>query len=108
LGKTPEFAGLAVLFWFLLFVRSGVRSLVYIFLALLIVFLGVPALVATAYIFLVAIVMRSVPLAFFLVRMRRTDVLLWIPFFPIGNIIKQTFRFEAFGTLGPGATREYV
>jgi len=108
LGDTPEFAGLGVLFWFLLFVRSGVRSLVYVFLALLILFLGVPALVDTAYLFLIAIGLRVAPLTVFLVRMRRKDVLPWIPFFPIANILKQTFRFEAFGTLGPGVEREYV
>ncbi len=31
-GPTPEFAGLAVLFWFLLAIRSGLRSLVYVYL----------------------------------------------------------------------------
>jgi len=108
LGDTPEFAGLGILFWFLLFVRSGVRSLVYVFLALLIVILGVPALVDTAFLFLIAIGLRAAPLTVFLVRMRRKDVLPWIPFFPIANIIKQNFRFEAFGTLGPGVEREYV
>ena len=108
LGDTPEFAGLGILFWFLLFVRSGVRSLVYVFLALLVVILGVPALLDTAILFLIAIGLRALPLATFLVRMDRKDVLPWIPFFPIANVIKQTFRFEAFGTLGPGVEREYV
>lgn len=107
-GDTPEYAGLAVLFWFLLFVRSGVRSLVYVFLALLILILGVPALLFTAVLFLLAIGLRAGPLGYFLVKMKRKDVLLWIPFFPIGNIIKQNFRFEAFGLLGPDARREYV
>jgi cellulose synthase/poly-beta-1,6-N-acetylglucosamine synthase-like glycosyltransferase len=108
LGETPEFGGLSVLFWLLLYVRSGVRSLVYVFLVLLILVLGVPALLDTAVLFVIAIGLRGVPLGVFLVRMNRKDVIPWIPFFPVANVIKQTFRFEAFGTLGPGVEREYV
>jgi cellulose synthase/poly-beta-1,6-N-acetylglucosamine synthase-like glycosyltransferase len=108
LGPTPEFAGLGVFFWFLLVMRSGVRSLVYIYLALLILFLGVPGLIYTLVLLAIATVIRAVPIAYFLAKMGRSDVIKWIPFFPIGNIIKQTYRFEAFGTLGPGATAEYV
>jgi cellulose synthase/poly-beta-1,6-N-acetylglucosamine synthase-like glycosyltransferase len=108
LGPTPEFGGLAVFFWFLMLMRSGVRSLVYLFLVLLIVILGVPALVDTAVLLAIAIAIRAIPLGYFLVRMRRTDVLAWIPFFPFANVLKQTFRFEALGLLGPLALREYV
>ena len=108
LGPTPEFAGLAVLFWFLLVMRSGVRSLVYVFLGMLIVILGVPALLFTIVLLLIGAVIRAGPIAYFLIRMGRFDVLPWLPFFPIGNVIKQTFRFEGFGTLGPGASAEYI
>ncbi len=108
LGPYPEFGGLGVLFWLLLIIRSGVRSLVYVFLALLILFLGVPGLIYTLILLAIATGVRAVPLGYFLVKMGRADVLLWIPFFPVANIIKQNFRFEAFGTLGPGATAEYV
>ena len=108
LGPTPEFGGLGVLFWFLLLMRSGVRSLVYLYLFLLILFLGVPGLIYTLILLLIATAIRAVPIGYFLVKMGRSDVLIWIPFFPIANIIKQTYRFEAFGTLGPGAAREYV
>ena len=106
-GRTPEFAGLGVLFWFLTFARSGVRSLVYIFLGLLLL-LGVTALVDVLYLLLLAMAIRGVPLAYFLARMRRWDALPWIPFFPIASILKQSFRFEAFGLLGPEAKREYT
>lgn len=108
IGPTPEFAGLGVLFWLLMYIRSGVRSLVYVFLALLIVILGVPALVDTAYLLLIAILLRAVPIGYFLVKIRRPDILPWIPFFPIGNVIKQTYRFEAYGLLGPSAVQEYI
>ena len=108
LGDTPEFGGLAVLFWFLMYIRSGVRSLVYLFLVLLIVILGVPALIFTAALFAIAILLRAVPLGYFLTRMHRADVLPWIPFFPFANAIKQTFRFEAYGLLGKNAVQEYV
>ena len=108
LGPTPEFGGLGVLFWFLLLIRSGVRNLVYVYLALLILFLGVPGLIYTVVLLGIATGVRAIPIGYFLVRMGRADVLPWIPFFPIANIVKQNFRFEAFGTLGPGATAEYV
>ena len=108
LGATPEFGGIAVLFWFLMLMRSGVRSLVYLFLAFLVLLLGVPAILDTAILLGFAIAIRAGPLAYFLARMRRFDVMAWIPFFPLANIMKQTFRFEALGLLGPLALREYV
>ncbi|MCI4330220.1 MAG: glycosyltransferase, partial [Thermoplasmata archaeon] len=92
-SQTPEFAGLGVLLWFLTFARSGVRSLVYVFLALLLVLRGVHALVDVAYLLLLALVIRAVPLAYFLGKMERWDMLVWIPFFPIASVIKQSFRF---------------
>jgi cellulose synthase/poly-beta-1,6-N-acetylglucosamine synthase-like glycosyltransferase len=107
-SRTPEFAGLGVLLWFLTFARSGVRSLVYVFLVLLLLILGVHALVDVAYLLLLAVVIRAVPLAYFLAKMKRWDVMVWIPFFPIASVIKQSFRFEAFGLMGPEASHEYA
>ena len=107
-GATPEFAGLGVLYWFLTFARSGVRSLVYVFLILLFVLIGVHALVDVAYLLVLALVIRAVPLAYFLVKMERWDILPWIPFFPIASVLKQSFRFEAFGLMGPEANHEYA
>jgi cellulose synthase/poly-beta-1,6-N-acetylglucosamine synthase-like glycosyltransferase len=108
LGPTPEFAGLGIFLWFLLYVHSGMRSLIYLYLGLLVLVLGVPAVFAAGVILLVVLAARAVPLAYFLRRMGRPDVLPWILFFPLGNILKQSFRFEAFGTLGPDAAREYA
>ena len=108
LGPTPEYCGISIFFWFLLIMRSGVRSLVYLYLVVLIIVLGVPALAFTAALFLIAIAIRAIPIGYFLVKMGRKDVLLWIPFFPVANIIKQSFRFEGYGTLGPGAAQEYI
>ncbi|MCI4366958.1 MAG: glycosyltransferase [Thermoplasmata archaeon] len=107
-SKTPEFAGLGVLLWFLTFARSGVRSLVYVFLVLLLLVLGVHALVDVAYLLLLALVLRGIPLAYFLAKMERWDMLVWIPFFPIASVLKQSFRFEAFGLMGPEANHEYA
>ncbi|MCI4345043.1 MAG: glycosyltransferase [Thermoplasmata archaeon] len=107
-STTPEFAGLGVLLWFLTFARSGVRSLVYVFLVLLLLLRGVHALVDVAYLLLLALVLRAVPLAYFLAKMDRWDMLVWIPFFPIASVIKQSFRFEAFGLMGPEANHEYL
>ena len=107
MGATPEFAGLGVLFWFLTFARSGVRSLVYIFLGLLLL-VGVHALIDVAFLLVLATVLRAVPLAYFLVKMGRPDILPWIPLFPVANVVKQSFRFEAFALLGPEAKHEYT
>ena len=107
-GPAPEFAGLGVLFWFLTFARSGVRSLVYVFLVLLLLILGVHSLVDVAYLLLLALAIRAVPLAYFLAKMGRWDMLVWIPFFPIASVLKQSFRFEAFGLMGPEAKHEYI
>jgi cellulose synthase/poly-beta-1,6-N-acetylglucosamine synthase-like glycosyltransferase len=107
-SDTPEFAGLGVLLWFLTFARSGVRSLVYVFLVLLFVVLGVHALVDVGFLLLLALALRAVPLAYFLGKMGRYDMLVWIPFFPVASIIKQSFRFEAFGLMGPEASHEYI
>jgi cellulose synthase/poly-beta-1,6-N-acetylglucosamine synthase-like glycosyltransferase len=108
LSDTPEFAGLGVLLWFLTFARSGVRSLVYVFLVLLLLLLGVHALVDVAFLLLLALAIRAVPLAYFLGKMGRWDMLVWIPFFPVASVIKQSFRFEAFGLMGPEANHEYA
>lgn len=106
-GPTPEFAGLGVLLWFLTFARSGVRSLVYIFLVLLLL-LGVHALYDVAILLTFAIVLRGLPLGYFLAKMGRWDTIPWIPFFPVASILKQSFRFEAFGLMGPEAKHEYA
>ncbi len=67
-----------------------------------------PALFDTAILLALAIVIRGVPLAYFLVRLRRYDALPWIVAFPFLNVLKQTFRFEAIGTFGPEAAQEYI
>jgi cellulose synthase/poly-beta-1,6-N-acetylglucosamine synthase-like glycosyltransferase len=108
LSDTPEFAGLGVLLWFLTFARSGVRSLVYVFLVLLLLILGVHALIDVAFLLLLALAIRAVPLAYFLGKMERWDMFVWIPFFPIASVLKQSFRFEAFGLMGPEANHEYA
>ncbi|MCI4363163.1 MAG: glycosyltransferase [Thermoplasmata archaeon] len=107
-SDAPEFAGLGVLLWFLTFARSGVRSLVYVFLVLLLLLLGVHALIDVAFLLLLALAIRAVPLAYFLGKMGRWDMLVWIPFFPVASVLKQSFRFEAFGLMGPEANHEYA
>jgi hypothetical protein len=97
-----------VFLWFLLYVHSGMRSFVYLYLGLLVLVLGLPSLAEAGIILFLVLGLRAVPLGYFLHRMGRSDVYGWIPFFPIGSILKQTFRFEAFGTLGPDAAREYA
>jgi cellulose synthase/poly-beta-1,6-N-acetylglucosamine synthase-like glycosyltransferase len=104
---TLEFGGLAVLFYYLLVLRAGARALVFVYLALLTVFLGVPGIFHAFYLLLALLVLRSIPLAYFLVRMRRFDALPWIPAWPVLGIVKTVYRFEAFGTILFGAATEF-
>ena len=61
-----------------------------------------------AVLLLLALAIRAVPLAYFLGKMGRWDMLVWIPFFPVASVIKQSFRFEAFGLMGPESKQEYA
>jgi hypothetical protein len=40
--------------------------------------------------------------------MERWDILPWIPFLPVASVLEPSFRFEAFGLMGPEANHEYV
>ena len=108
LGRTPEFGGLGVLFWFLFFLRASVRGLVVVYLLLLLLLVGVPALFGMAVLVGLALGIRSGPVAYYLVRMGRMDVLPWLLFYPIAGFVKQSFQLEALGTLGPTAAAEYA
>src|SRR5271170_2827715 len=93
-SPTPEFGGLAVLFYYLLVLHAGARSLVYVYLALLAIFLGLPGILHAFFLLVVLIALRAAPLAYFLVRMRRYDVLPWILAWPFLGILKAIYRFE--------------
>jgi cellulose synthase/poly-beta-1,6-N-acetylglucosamine synthase-like glycosyltransferase len=102
-----EFGGLSILFYYLLVLRAGARALVFVYLGLLTVFLGVPGLEHAFYLLLALLILRSVPLAYFLIRMRRYDALPWIPAWPVLGIVKAIYRFEAFGTVLYGSATEF-
>lgn len=104
---TIEFGGLAILFYYLLVLRAGARSLVFVYLTLLTVLLGVPGILHAAFLLLALLLLRSVPLVYFLIRMRRFDALPWIPAWPVLGVVKSIFRFEAFGTILYGAAPEF-
>ncbi len=106
-SPTPEFGGLAVLFYYLLVLHAGARSLVYVYLTLLAIFLGLPGIFHAFYLLIVLIALRAIPLAYFLVRMRRYDVLPWILAWPFLGIVKAIYRFEGFGTVRYGAATEF-
>ncbi|MGA8664864.1 MAG: glycosyltransferase family 2 protein [Thermoplasmata archaeon] len=106
-SAAPEFGGLAVLFYYLLVLHAGARSLVYVYLALLAVFLGLPGILHAFYLLVALIALRAIPLAYFLIRLRRYDVLPWIAAWPFLGIIKAVYRFEGFGTVRYGAASEF-
>jgi cellulose synthase/poly-beta-1,6-N-acetylglucosamine synthase-like glycosyltransferase len=106
-SPAPEFGGLAVLFYYLLVLHAGARSLVYVYLALLAVFLALPGILHAFYLLVVLIALRAIPLAYFLIRMRRYDVLPWILAWPFLGILKAVYRFEGFGSVRYGAASEF-
>jgi len=107
-SAAPEFGGFAVLFYYLLVLHAGARSLVYVYLGLLTVILGIPGLLHAFYLLLVLLALRAVPLTYYLVRMRRFDVLPWVPAWPFLGIVKSVFRFEGFGSARYGNANEFV
>jgi len=107
-SAAPEFGGFAVLFYYLLVLHAGARSLVYVYLGLLTLILGIPGILHAFYLLLALLALRAVPLTYYLVRMRRFDVLPWIPAWPFLGIVKSVFRFEGFGSARFGNANEFV
>jgi cellulose synthase/poly-beta-1,6-N-acetylglucosamine synthase-like glycosyltransferase len=106
--SAPEFGGLAVLFYYLLVLHAGARSLVYVYLALLTVLLAIPGLIHALELLVVLIALRSIPLGYYLVKMKRKEVLPWILAWPFLGIVKTVYRFEGFGTVRFGESTEFT
>ncbi len=107
-SAVPEFGGFAVLFYYLLVLHAGARSLVYVYLGMLTLILGIPGILHAFYLLVALLVLRAIPLTYYLVRMRRFDVLPWIPAWPFLGIVKSVFRFEGFGSARFGNANEFV
>jgi|GEM_PF-465524 len=107
-GDAFEYGGLAILFWFTLFVRGGVRSLIWVYAAFATAFLGLPTLLHVAVIAGFLLVPRGIVLGYYLVKFHRWQWLPYISIWPVTGTMKQYFTMESFGTLLPGSAAEYA
>ncbi|MGI0132241.1 MAG: glycosyltransferase [Thermoplasmata archaeon] len=101
----PEYGGLAIAFWFLLFIRSGMRSLIYLYAVLVVLYL--PTVLHLAIIAALLLVPRALVIGYYLVRTHRARELPWLLIWPGAAAIKAHFAIESFGTMLPGALPEF-
>lgn len=108
LAGAYAFGGLAMLFWAALFIRSGLRSALYLYVALAAVLAQVPTYYHLAIILGILLIPRGIAMGYFLVQYNRSRYLPWILAWPVFSVIKQHFTIQSFGTMFPGAAREYA
>jgi cellulose synthase/poly-beta-1,6-N-acetylglucosamine synthase-like glycosyltransferase len=107
-SDSVEYGGIAMLFWFLLFIRGGLRSLIYVYAILVTVLLGIPTFYHLLIIVGLLLLPRALVIGYYLVRLRRWGYLPWLPIWPVAGAIKQFFTMEAFGTMLPGSSPEFA
>jgi cellulose synthase/poly-beta-1,6-N-acetylglucosamine synthase-like glycosyltransferase len=100
------FGGLAMFYWLALFVRSGLRSGLYVYVVLAALF--VPTIVHLAFILVLLLIPRGIILAYYFLKYRRGRWMGWILAYPVFSVIKQQFAIKAWGTMFPGEAGEYV
>jgi cellulose synthase/poly-beta-1,6-N-acetylglucosamine synthase-like glycosyltransferase len=100
------FGGLAMFYWLALFIRSGLRSGLYLYVVLAALFL--PTILHLGIILLLLLIPRGIVIGVYLVRLRRGRWLPWIFAWPVFSVIKQQFAIKSWGTMFPGEAREYV
>ncbi len=105
-GPALAFGGLAILFWFLLFSRGGLRTFVWAYAVASSVLLGLPTLLHVAVIAVLLLIPRGIAVGYYLGRVGRAGALPWLLAWPAFAALKQLFQLEAFGTMGPGGPRE--
>jgi cellulose synthase/poly-beta-1,6-N-acetylglucosamine synthase-like glycosyltransferase len=100
------FGGLAMLYWLALFIRSGLRSGLYVYVVLAAIF--VPTIVHLAIILAILLVPRGIVIGAYLLQLRRGRWIPWIFAWPVFSLIKQHYSVKAWGTMFPGEAGEYV
>jgi len=108
----PSFAGTwaygapAMFYWLALFIRSGLRSGLYLYVVLAALF--VPTILHLAFILLLLLIPRGIVLAYYFVKFHRGRWIGWIFAYPVFSVIKQQFAVKAWGTMFPGEAEEYA
>jgi len=104
-SETPEFGALAIVFWLALFLRSGLRSLIYLYAIAVALFL--PTLLHLVLILAVLFLIRGLVIAYYLARIGRWRFLPYVVTWPVTSAIKQHFALKSWGTMLPGSIPEF-
>ncbi len=100
------YGGLASLYWLALFVRSGLRSGLYVYVVLVAVF--IPTLFHLAVILAILLIPRTIIISVLLTRYHRARWIPWALAWPAFSVVKQHFAVKAWGTMFPGEATEYA
>jgi cellulose synthase/poly-beta-1,6-N-acetylglucosamine synthase-like glycosyltransferase len=104
-SDTPEFGGLAIVFWLALFLRNGLRSLIYLYVVAVALFL--PTLLHLVVILAILFLARATVIGYYLVRLGRWKFLPWVVTWPVTSAIKQHISLKSWGTMLPGSLPEF-
>ncbi len=104
-AEAPEYGGLAVVFWLGLFLRTGLRSLIYLYALAVALFL--PTLLHLLLILAILFLVRGLVIAYYLARIGRWRFVPWVVSWPVTSAIKQHFALKSWGTMLPGAIPEF-
>jgi cellulose synthase/poly-beta-1,6-N-acetylglucosamine synthase-like glycosyltransferase len=104
-SETPEYGGLAIAFWLALFLRSGLRSLIYLYAIAVALFL--PTLLHLLIILGILFLVRGLVIAFYLARIGRWRFIPWVVTWPVTSAIKQHISLKSWGTMLPGSIPEF-
>ncbi|HTT26510.1 MAG TPA: glycosyltransferase family 2 protein, partial [Thermoplasmata archaeon] len=105
LSDTPEFGGLAIVFWLALFLRNGLRSLIYLYVVAVALFL--PTLLHLAIILAILFLARAAVIGYYLLRIGRWRFVPWVVTWPITSAIKQHISLKSWGSMLPGSLPEF-
>ncbi len=100
------YGGLAMLYWIALFIRAGLRSGLYVYVVLSVVF--VPTILHLGIILAILLIPRGIVIASFMIRYRRARWIPWVVAWPVFSVIKQQFAIKSWGTMFPGEAEEFV
>lgn len=106
-SDSPEFGGLAFLLWLAIFVRGGMRHLVYIYAVMLTLLLGLQTVYHLLLVVALLLLPRGLAMAYYLARLNAWSYLPWILTWPITSAVKQFISMEGFGSILPGSMPEF-
>ena len=103
----PEWGGLAMLYWFVLYARGGLRYLGFVYTFVVAVFFHLLTFETALLMVGIILLPKSIAMLYYLVKEGFYRDIPWILTWPITSAIKQYFSVEAWGTIFPGAFAEF-